>query len=144
MLALWHLLLMSEPRRAVQAFIAHHSRNWYPKDLSALFFLELLLHSDIVSSGLYQNLLFSLLTFPQEGRPGRCTQFHCLSGPALLGCLTRLLVPKRYSSSPENFVGFFVPPSRGTGRSFFLVPKKTSVLETPFRWVFVKLRGSAL
>lgn len=79
MLALWHLFLISEPRRAVQVFLAHPGCNWYPKDLSALFFLQLFLRSDVVSDGLYQIALFPLLTFPQKGCPERYTQVCCLS-----------------------------------------------------------------
>lgn len=140
MLALWHLFLISEPCRAVQVFLAHHSCKWYLKERSALFFLELFLRSDIVSSGLYQTLLF-FLPFPWKGRPGRFAQFLCVSGPVSHRCIMYSLVPKYYLSlsdecarqSPRMCLGIFIPPSRGTGLFIFSCSKENLGARKPLQ-----------
>lgn len=140
MLALWHLFLISERCGAVQVFLAHHSCNWYLKERSALFFLELFLRSDVVSSGLHQILLFSL-PFPWKGHPGRFTRFLCISGPASHRCIMCSLVPKCYLSpsnecarqSPRMCLGIFIPLSRGTGLFIFSRSKENLGAGNPFQ-----------
>lgn len=141
-LALWHLFLIGEPSRAAQEFIAHHSRNWYPKNLcsplaGAVSLLSrcqfwFVSHPAALSSDL-----------PSAGPAGRCCPqpSGCSVGrvPAALGAR-----PRGCRGCCEAFVGSAVPLPRAQD-GHLLSLQGEAVCRTPGGWgvLSVPRRASA-